>query len=49
MFFGFSCSFSLLARQQTEPKERALFPEAFFAKAKTTFIFLKYFQGFKIS
>ena len=49
MFFGFSCSFSLLARQQTEPKERALFPEAFFAKAKTRDAFLKLLQDFAIS
>ncbi len=40
------CSFSLLARQQTEPKEKALFSRYFSVSLKTRFIVLKSFQGF---
>ena len=47
MFFGFSCSFSLLVRQQTNQKKRHFF-QGIFCQAKTAFISLKSLQGFEI-
>ncbi|MEM9686586.1 MAG: hypothetical protein AAF934_06645, partial [Bacteroidota bacterium] len=57
MFFAFSCSFSLLVRQQTNQNLPTLiacqtgkrhFFQGIFCQAKTAFIFLKSLQGFEI-